>query len=70
MAGVYYITRDGDCLDLICYKHYGVMSGAVEMVLDNNYGLAELGAIYPENIRIYLPDMPVKEVINEINIWD
>ncbi|KZN58801.1 tail protein X [Pseudoalteromonas luteoviolacea] len=70
MSGVTYVTRDGDCLDLICFRHYGRSSGLVERVLEANYGLAELGPIYPENIEIFLPDLPKPKVRKEINIWE
>ncbi|MDK1287358.1 tail protein X [Pseudoalteromonas umbrosa] len=70
MSAVSYITRDGDCLDLICFRHYGRSSGMVERVLEANYGLAELGPIYPENIKIVLPDVPKPKVQREINIWE
>ncbi|MBD1581295.1 phage tail protein [Pseudoalteromonas sp. JBTF-M23] len=71
MNGVTYITRDGDCLDNICWRHYGRSSDMVEMVLEANHGLAELGAIYKENIEIFLPEVIEKPIAqNVINIWD
>ncbi|MEJ6474145.1 tail protein X [Pseudoalteromonas piscicida] len=68
--GVTYITRDGDCLDLICFKHYGRSSGMVEKVLEANHGLAELGPVYPEQVSIFLPEIAKPTVSNVINIWD
>ncbi len=37
---VHYITRENEMLDYICFKHYGYSSGAVEIVLEANPGLA------------------------------
>ncbi|RJE78119.1 phage tail protein [Pseudoalteromonas citrea] len=71
MNGVTYITRDGDCLDHICWRHYGRSSGMVELVLEANHGLAEKGGIYAENIAIFLPEVITKPIAdNVINIWD
>lgn len=32
-----YITKDGDMLDAICWRHYGRTRGVVEQVLEANY---------------------------------
>lgn len=53
-----YTTKDGDMLDAICHRHYGVTAGAVERVLAANRGLADLGPIYPAGIVIALPVIP------------
>ncbi|AZZ99081.1 tail protein X [Pseudoalteromonas sp. R3] len=70
MKGVNYVTRDGDCLDLICYRHYGQSVGTVEKVLGANAGLAALGAIYPAGVEIFLPELPKPKTKHVINIWD
>ncbi|PAJ72285.1 phage tail protein [Pseudoalteromonas sp. NBT06-2] len=70
MSNVNYRTREGDCLDYICWKHYGHLSGVVEKVLEHNPGLAALGELYPENIVIILPEISVSKVSNIVRIWD
>lgn len=41
---VYYVVRENEMLDYICFKHYGYSSGAVEIVLEENPGLADYGS--------------------------
>ncbi len=57
-------------LDLICWKHYGYSSGAVEEVLLENLGLAEHGSFLPAGLRIKLPK--IQKILKEsvINILD
>ncbi len=57
-------------LDLICWKHYGYSSGAVEEVLLENPGLAEHGSFLPAGLRIKLPK--IQKILKEsvINILD
>lgn len=43
---IYYLTKEGEMLDLICWKHYGFTDGIVEEVLLKNPGLAEHGSFY------------------------
>ena len=69
-----YETRDGDMLDLICFRHYaGRQSGAVEKVLDVNcpIGLADYPPILPRGLKIVLPDLP--STLSErplVKLWD
>lgn len=69
-----YVTKDGDMLDMICYREYGgKQSGAVEAVLDANYHarLSEYGAILPRGIRIVLPDLPsTLSTTPLVKLWD
>lgn len=73
MAKVY-LTKDGDMLDLICYRNYsGVQSGAVEAVLEANYaiGLSEYEAILPRGLKIILPDLPTTlSKTPLVKLWD
>lgn len=66
-----YLTSQGDTLDYICWKYYGVQSGAVEAVLVANPGLADLGIVLPTNTEIALPEL-VKPALEEqpIRLWD
>lgn len=69
-----YTTKDGDVLDIICYRAYaGRQSGAVELVLGANYatGLAELGPILPRGLKITLPDLPTALSQKPlVKLWD
>ena len=65
-----YKTAQGDMLDYICWKFYGQQSGAVELVLDENPGLADLGPVIPENTTITLPDLPEPaSEVQPIRLW-
>lgn len=65
-----YRTNEGDVLDDICWRHYGVQSGAVETVLDANRGLADKGPIFPAGVEILLPELkPVIEV-QSVKLWE
>jgi phage tail protein X len=64
-----YRTRDGDVLDLICWQHYGLQAGAVEVVLDANPGLADLGPIYATGTLITLPDLDTPAPEPLLRLW-
>lgn len=65
-----YLTKNGDTLDYICWKHYGQQSGAVEQVLEANPGLADAGTILTAGTVIELPDLTVTTKSNTISLWD
>jgi len=50
-----HLSLDNEMLDYICWKHYGYSSGAVEVVLEANPGLAEYDSFLPAGIKIKLP---------------
>ncbi len=58
MTTQYYLTRDGDMLDQICFNFYGRTNNATEFVLNANPGLAKLGPVYQAMIKISLPELP------------
>ena len=65
-----YRAEQGDTLDFICWKFYGQQSGAVELVLDANPGLASLGPVIPVNTTITLPDLPKPATeVQPIRLW-
>lgn len=75
MEDVKYISKEGDTVDLVCYRHYGHPVGTTEMVLAANPGLAALGAILPKGTEFTLPDLGIPEDkprVNEgsIQLWD
>lgn len=70
MSYATYRTAEGDMLDSICHKHYGLQAGAVEQVLEFNPGLADLGEVYPENVLIKLPILTRAVEEKTIQLWD
>ncbi|MBA8757800.1 phage tail protein [Wolbachia pipientis] len=66
---IYYSTKENDMLDYICWKHYGFTSGAVEIVLEENPGLAEHGSFLPAGLKIKLPviEKPLQKLT--LKIW-
>ncbi len=65
-----YRTKDGETLDLICWRHYGVQSGAVEAVLEANTHLADQGVILQAGTLINLPDLQPITNDETIKPWD
>lgn len=66
-----YRTKQGDVLDLICFRHYGKSSGAVELVLNENRKLPEHGSIIAEGTLITLPDLPsLEDETKQVELWD
>lgn len=60
MSTTYITTRDGERLDLICFRWYGSLDGrVVERVLDANPGLAARDpANLPARVQIVMPPAP------------
>lgn len=72
MADIQYVTKQGDMIDAVCFKHYGTTSrGVVEAVLEANIGLADEGATLDPGIVIVLPDFGgnEKESDQPIRLW-
>lgn len=66
-----YRTKDGDAVDAICWRHYGEQSGAVEVVLEANPGLADIGPVLPAGIIIELPELPpAVQELPTVRLWD
>ncbi|RDH91918.1 MAG: phage tail protein [endosymbiont of Seepiophila jonesi] len=66
-----YRTKDGDMLDAICWKYYSQQAGAVEIVLEANPGLADIGAVLSAGILIELPELPEpNQIITTVRLWD
>lgn len=64
-----YVTKSGDMVDHVAWKHYGSRTGAVEAVLDANPGLADAGAVLPAGRTIALPDLPAETTRRVVRIW-
>ena len=59
-----------DTVDAMCWRHYGRTAGLVELVLEVNPGLAELGAQLPMGTRVLMPPAPPPPPSPTINLWD
>jgi phage tail protein X len=64
-----YITKDGDVLDLICWKYYGSTNGTVEKVLEANRHLANLDPVLAAGVKIILPDLTKTEEEKSVKLW-
>ena len=64
-----YQTKDGETLDLICWRYYGKTSGAVEKVLIANRHLAEHATVLPAGVRITLPPIEDPKSNQKIKLW-
>lgn len=68
---VEYITREGDMLDHIAWKHYGATDNrVVEQLLEANRGIADLGARLPGGVRIVLPVIAQPAQQEGVRLWD
>jgi phage tail protein X len=66
----YQVRQDDLTADLICQIHYGRTAEVTELVLDANYGLANLGPVLPVGTEIILPDLARQAVKTVIRLWD
>lgn len=67
---VSYVSRDGDMLDWICWRHYGTSDGAVELVLNANPGLALQPAVLTAGVTMVLPELPTPSQRPTVRLWD
>ena len=66
----FYVSRSGDVLDQIVFSHYGTLSHLqVEEVLEANRGLADLGPVLDEGVRIRLPDIASRQDVETEQLW-
>jgi phage tail protein X len=65
-------ARQGDTLDLLCWRHLGTTAAVVEQAYDLNQGLADAGPILAEGTVITLPDPPATStpIRATVNLWD
>lgn len=64
-----YITKDGDTLDQIVWRHYGTTTGTLERVLAQNRHLAEYDAVLPAGIQITLLIQTEPAKKQKIKLW-
>ena len=66
-----YLTIDGDALDLIAYREYGVSSNATEMLMDYNYRVADKAHPMDAGTIVLLPEYaPPRPLSSIIRLWD
>lgn len=65
------ITRDGDVLDDLVWRHYGNgdRSDLLAAVLEANPQLAQLSPILTAGLVIELPDLPLTAEAPVIRLW-
>lgn len=66
------ISRQGDTVSSIAYRHYGTARGKVEAVLAANPRLCRYPAVLPAGIAVRMPPqaadgIPVRQTVN---LWD
>ena len=64
------IAKQGDTVDLICFREFGSSSGFSEQTLALNPGLAAYGPLLPIGLEIQLPDRPQQSDLPMISLWD
>jgi len=70
MAAIY-TTKQGETVDLACWKHYGRTKDVTELVLASNPGLADLGPVLPMGTKIIMPAVDTRPVARPlVNLWD
>ncbi|MDP1644760.1 MAG: tail protein X [Thiobacillus sp.] len=62
------ITRDGDVLDDLVWRHYG-RSDALAAVLEANPQLAQLPPVLTAGLVVNLPDLPQPLEAPVIRLW-
>jgi len=65
-----YRTIDGDEMDLIAHREYGVSSGVTEVLFDVNYRIADAPIQMPAGLLVELPPQQPKSLRQIIRLWD
>lgn len=65
-----YTTKQNDVIDDVVSRFYGdTKNGIVELVLEANRGLADLGPVLPAGVVVTLPDRPAVTVSPLKRLW-
>ncbi|AMP06524.1 tail protein X [Collimonas pratensis] len=65
-------AQQHDTLDALCWRHLGATANVVEVALELNPGLADLGPILPHGLLVNLPETtatPTKTA-QVVSLWD
>lgn len=66
-----YIASEGDTVDYIAWRAYGVQArGVVEQVLEANHGMADLGPELPVGTVVMLPEIDTTQAHDGVRLWD
>ncbi len=66
-----YRSKQNDVLDDVVSRFYGdTANRIVEIVLEANPGLADLGPVLPAGVDIELPDRPATAAKTITRLWD
>lgn len=65
-------ARDGDTVDLICWRVFGRTDRITEQVLALNRGLAALGPTLPAGTPVTLPELAqaAPAIRETVKLWD
>ena len=63
-----YVTKDGETLDQICWKHYGNTRN-MEKVLNANRHIANMDAVLDAGIKVTLPAFEEPKTTQKIKLW-
>jgi len=66
----YYWSKEGEMIDLICWRYYGATRGVVKVVLEANPGLAEYSGSLPSGLRIKLPLIQEQLKKSKLKVWE
>jgi phage tail protein X len=70
MADRVYTTIDGDELDLIAFREYGISSKVTEVLYDHNYRIADHPIQMPAGVEVLLPPQTPLKLREVIRLWD
>ena len=70
MADRIYRTIDGDMLDLIAHREYGISSKVTEVLYDHNYRIADLPMEMSAGVDVALPPQTPPSLRQIIRLWD
>lgn len=66
-----YLTKQNDVLDDVVSRFYGDTDNRiVEIVLEANPGLADLGPVLPPGVSVELPTRPATAAKTITRLWD
>ena len=65
------IAQQGDTIDELCWRHLGRTLGMVEIVLEQNPGIADHGPVLPHGLKVNLPEVPNDQpTAAQVRLWD
>lgn len=62
-------AQDGDTVDLLCQRHYGMTKGVTERVLAANPGLSTT-VFLAAGLEVELPEITQEKQRETVQLWD